>query len=134
MPRRANRVEKSVCLEKIVARILNLYIGNVSGRQGCRPLRRYRKRLFLAVGTRRAVSAVANKLYRKTVVIEDNNPLRKGRLPRRPLHKNCVAIFVWTRHAVSLRLRCYYSTAKLSFNVLKKTPLGKNPRGACTVN
>ena len=64
MPRRAIRVEKLVCLEKIAARILSLYLGDVSGRQGCRPLRRYRKRLFLVVGTRRAVSAVAIRLYR----------------------------------------------------------------------
>ena len=64
MPRRAIRVEMSDCLEKIVARILSRYIGNVSGRQGCRPLRRYRKRLYLVVGKRRAVSAVAIKLYR----------------------------------------------------------------------
>ena len=102
MPRRANRMEKSVCSEKIVARILNLYIVNVSGRQGCRPLRIKRKRLFYncserrprrsritlkrcckeferrgrrslqyyinvcfsVVGTRRAVSAVAIKIYR----------------------------------------------------------------------
>ena len=32
-------MEKSVCLDKTVARILNCYIGNVSGRQGFRPLR-----------------------------------------------------------------------------------------------
>ena len=38
VPPLANRVEKLVCLEKIAARILNLYIGNVSGRQVFRPL------------------------------------------------------------------------------------------------
>ena len=84
MPRRAYRVEKLVCLDKIVARILNLYIVNVSGRQGCRPLRRYRKRLFLVVGTRRAVSAVAIKLFRLTIVIENDKPFRRGRLPSPP--------------------------------------------------
>ena len=32
-------MEKSVCLEKIVARILSRYIGYVSGRQGDSPIR-----------------------------------------------------------------------------------------------
>ena len=32
-----------------------------------------------------------------------NKHFRRGRLPRRPIHKNCITIFVWTRHAVSLR-------------------------------
>ena len=32
-------MEKPVCSEKIVARILNLYIVNVSGRQGDSPIR-----------------------------------------------------------------------------------------------
>ena len=32
-------MEKLVCLEKIVARILSRYIGNVSGRQGDSPIR-----------------------------------------------------------------------------------------------
>ena len=39
MPRRANREEKSVCLDKIAARILSRYIDNVSGRQGDSPIR-----------------------------------------------------------------------------------------------
>ena len=64
MPRLENREEKSFCLEKIVARILNLYIGNVSERQGYRPIRRYRIRLFSVVGTQRVVSEVAIELYR----------------------------------------------------------------------
>ena len=38
VPPLANRVEQSIFLEKIVARILSRYIGNFSGRQGCRPL------------------------------------------------------------------------------------------------
>ena len=84
VPPLANRVEKLVCLEIIVARILNLYIGNVSERQSDSPIKgnvakrqkgcRFRRKAgpygdignvcFLAVGTRRAVSAVAIKLYR----------------------------------------------------------------------
>ena len=39
VPPLANRAEKSVCLEKIVARILSRYIGDVSGRQGDSPIR-----------------------------------------------------------------------------------------------
>ena len=42
-----------------------------------------------------------------------NKHFRRGRLPRRPIHKNCNAIFVWTRLAVSLRQGCYNTTAKL---------------------
>ena len=76
-------MEKSVCSEKIVARILSRYIGNVSGRQGDSPIRgnvakrqkgcRFRRKAvpygdignvcITVVGTRRAVSAVAIKLY-----------------------------------------------------------------------
>ncbi len=51
-----------------------------------------------------------------------NKPFRRGRVPTRPIHKNCVAIFVWTRHAVSLRQRCYNSNAKLLFNRQKILP------------
>ena len=39
VPPLANRVEKLVCLEIIVARILNLYIGNVSERQSDSPIK-----------------------------------------------------------------------------------------------
>ena len=38
-PLQANRVEKSVCLDKTVARIINLYVGNVSGDHTGSPLR-----------------------------------------------------------------------------------------------
>ena len=47
-----------------------------------------------------------------------NKHFRRGRLPRRPIHKNCITIFVWTRHAVSLRQRCYKPNTILSFIAL----------------
>ena len=42
-----------------------------------------------------------------------------GRVPTRPIRKNCIAIFAWTRLAVSLRQLCYNSNAKLWFILIK---------------
>ena len=52
------------------------------------------------------IEEVKSELGQYGIVIDENKHFRMGRVPTRPIHKNCVAIFVWTRSACPYVDRC----------------------------